>query len=286
MEFFIFLIAVMQVFVIPSQKLASGQVVSMIGLNLMPVYVGYIIAASMYAVVYVIKGIGLFTMARKAGHSKIALFAFVPFLNTLMIGKLCGKSKLMNIDMKLIALTAMVVEILYAVSVLINTTAINLAISSGAIQVSGNRLTINDFTLDRMIFATNIINNWILSFLYSFSTVALYTVFLRLYSPRNALLIILLNIFIPIVWIFIFTCRNVDPKTANEYYNSIYVQSQYTKQDTGMYNPPPASPKLDDPFSEFNNKSNSPTDIDPFGYDASSKKEIDPFDNNDKNINE
>ena len=280
MEFFIFLIVAMQMFIIPAQKLVNGQLIGMTGLRLMPVYAGYIIATSLYIVVYILKGIGLYTMAKKAGYSKIAIFSFIPFLNTLMIGRLCGKSKLMNIDIKWIAIIAMSIELLYAISMLINTTASNLAISNGAMVVSGNQLVINNYTLDRMIFTTNILNNWILSFLYSFSTVALYTVFMRLYSPRNALLIVLLNIFIPILWIFIFTCRNVDPRTANAYSQNIYVQNQYTRQNTNSYNAPPSTPNMDDPFAEY--KGNSPKDIDPFAENTSFQQERNPFDDNDK----
>ncbi len=69
-----------------------------------------IIAASVLVVMFLLQGIGLYTMARKRGFKKKAL-AFVPFANVYYMGKLAGECTFFGRKIKNVGLYAMIAQI-------------------------------------------------------------------------------------------------------------------------------------------------------------------------------
>ena len=80
MEFFVFLGAFLY--------LSNPLYTQSLGINRLPVYAAYALAAGVYAVIYVFKAISLYRMAKKKGLNRLCWCAFVPFASTYLIGEL------------------------------------------------------------------------------------------------------------------------------------------------------------------------------------------------------
>ena len=125
------------------------------GIAPLPVYWAYIIAAAVFAVIYALKAVGLYTMAKKRGMNKKIWAAFVPFASTWLIGELAGPVRVGKSKFAYFGLLAMFTEIFLCVCYALQFIPMAYAISQGM-------YVINTFEQNGMQYASVdfLMGNW------------------------------------------------------------------------------------------------------------------------------
>ncbi len=262
--------------------------------SLIPLY-GCVFGAILFAIVFVLQGIGIHTMAKKRNIPNRWL-AFVPFVNLWYIGKLAGDCQFFGQRMKRGGLYAMLGQIVATVATCAMIAAETyLWMNHGAPKfenmaywtgLSGFSLAVSQF-YDISAYITSIFQ-LISEVLFFVLLTSLY----KQYEPKHYFGLSLLTLLVPISRFFIvFALRN---RKAIDY--KAYVRAQqeaYARRRQQQYNPynnPYGNPyqnpynnpnnpygqnnaqqsKSDDPFAEFSSSSNgrstSHTDGDSDGF--------------------
>lgn len=265
-------------------------------------WVSLLVGGLCFAIVYVFKAVGLFTIAVREGY-KNKWMAFVPFLNTYYIG-VCGqKNKFLNFDTKKLAIVVAVLEfVLFSVFIL-SEVAFYL-VRPYLLTVEEDPETISElilgsssypylpkgFGLDypELAWAAWCFNylDYILypiEIIYRLGLLAVITCFFQTYSTRHYLLFTLASIFVPVQGILIFAVKNNKGMSYAEYVRKMQesMYRQYRSQQNNPYNNPYSGgynnphqngqppyggqgSAPEDPFSEYGNNSNSSDPFDEF----------------------
>ena len=250
------------------------------------------IAAGVYALLYVFRAIGLFTMAKKQGKRGLLWCAFLPFASTFLMGELAGEWKLGGKRVKHIGAYAMAAEILYCACAAVVCVIITRALlgiegsvtpeSSGSTGLVVDRLDLPDRLY--MLYSVFGILATVFQFLLLVPFVFLYLVFFRRYAPLSYVWMVVVCAIFPVVTAFlIFAYRNRAPvdyerfmqarmeqmrRARSAQYGPYGPQGPYGQQGQGAARPP------EDPFGEF---SSGKEEKDPFGEFSAGKGKDDPF---------
>lgn len=228
-------------------------------------------SAVVWLVMFVLQGIGLYTMAKRRGMKKKAL-AFIPFANIYYIGKLSGESVVFGQRMKRAGLYAMIAETIASVlCVAMIASQLYLYINCGEPMinetvgtpywgVTGNGVA--------SAIAKFMDVSWYFSGIAQLVAKVLMLILLsglyKKYSPRNYFLLGVLTIMLPARFLIIFFLRNREPIDYEAYMRArreayMRQQQQYHQQYYGGYGNPYGNPyqppqKPEDPFGEFGDK--------------------------------
>ncbi|MBR2375084.1 MAG: hypothetical protein IKA88_02215 [Clostridia bacterium] len=234
-----------------------------------------IVAGALFLVLFILQGVGIYTMAKRLGRKKKAL-AFVPFVNLYYIGKLVGECIVCGQRMKRAGLYAMIAEILASTVFIASiVTEFYLYVNVGEPVMDSfgypDWSSLNITGLALALAKINEICNYVIMILIlveSIMMLLLMTGLFKKYSPRNYFMLGAIIMFIPISrYIIIFTLRNRQPidyeaymrarreayfRQQQQYYNGYgggYPNNPY-QQNPYQQSPQPR-PKPEDPFSEF-----------------------------------
>lgn len=236
------------------------------------------ISLCVYLIIFLFEGIGLFVAAKKAGI-KGKWMAFIPFLNTFLLGRLGGQSQFFSMKVKRAGLYAMLAELVCFACF-------------GAYYYTGYLLSdylkpVADYyqyvgVPETLQWALNLNEGMY----YLISVVDLvYTVFLaivliaffRKYNAKNSMLMAITSVLFPIKAFLIFAVRNNTPVDYDVYMRNRQAefmrrQQQYYQQ-TGQQPPyqqnsdrqaqggdARKSAPQDDPFEEFSQPSSEKHD--------------------------
>ncbi len=236
-------------------------------------YISIGVAGGLYLVCLVLGGLGMRTMAKRAGL-KHSFLAFLPFANTYYAGKLAGETAFFGKKMKRAGLYAMLAEIVYVaigvfaliVSIALYTPdfwaeqvngetgqIVGVYLDAARIPVSMRWLTTAQIVCDVLSFFADVV-------LILFLCVMFYA-FFRKYYARGPFLMTFMCALLPLRGIVIFAVRNNAPVNYEEYLrkrmaqyrqaqggpNGGYGQGGYD----GYGNRTPDGAPADDPFSDF-----------------------------------
>ena len=250
----------------------------------LPIY-GIIGGVLLWAVAFILQGIGISVMAKKRGI-KNSVLAFVPFVNIWYLGKLAGESQFFGQRIKRAGMYAMITQILATVCTLATIAAeAYLWVRHGAPQIdsqlglpywpglTGFSLMVSQF-YDLSGYLTPIFQLICGIFL----VILLMSLYKR-YEPKNHFALSMLTLLVPISRFFIvFAIRNRRPvdydaymrarreaymRRQQQYYNQY--SNPYNRQgnpyENGQYGQNPyeqnggnTSPKPEEPFSEFSSE--------------------------------
>lgn len=179
-----------------------------------------LISAGVYLIAYVFRAVGLFTLAKRAENRR-AWFAFVPLLNSYLLGELAGDCVFATLKIKRIGLWYCLAEGAACVAYLLSDIATTTLYRNGANynydvgswqNVSGNLLWAQN--MDAIL-------SYVLLFLelvYLFFFVLAVITFFRKYAARNALLFSIASVFVPVVGsVLVFAVRNNTPVNYEQY---------------------------------------------------------------------
>lgn len=227
----------------------------------------FIIAASITIACFVLKGIGLYTIAKREGI-KNPFLAFIPFASYYLLGKIVGSCKVFGYHVKNLGVIAMI-------AMLINT----------ALSVTYNVLMYSDKIIEWV--QTGVIdalpesygNVWVDVVLQLSSTIAglvyivadvfLVMTFFMYYGKKNQLSFSLLSIFIePLFGVFVFVVRKNKRFNYSQYVKMRF-DSYHGNQSGGGFNNPQqpfaTDDKSVDPYSDYDVKAQkNKEDIDVF----------------------
>ena len=234
-------------------------------------YYGIAVGALVWIALFVLQGVGLYTMATKQGL-KGKWRAFVPFANTLLIGQLAGECRVFGQRVKRAGLYTMIAQILTAVfCVALVASQIYLYTVEGAPKYTEWQTPYwpNLQGFSRIVFNFYDVSGFILSIFQLVYEVLMLILLLGLYKkyyPRNYMAFGFLALFIPLSrYIVIFALRNRTPVDYEAYTRARYEAYMRQRGQYGGYgrspygnpyaNPyagqqPPAQPP-EDPFGEF-----------------------------------
>lgn len=230
----------------------------------LPFLVGYSIISLLVSIAFfVIKGIAIYTMAKRRNFDKLWM-SFVPFLNYIVLGKLAGKAIVWGKEIKNIGLVVCILSAVTLIGGYLLDVGYYLSLIEGLYNV-------------KFVFNSAFINSWvsqtgvvfvICHYLYLgidlinlFLTICLALLIFRKYYPERAFLYMILSIFFDFMFgILLFTVRNREYLTYEDFLRSrqnYYNQNNPYGSNNGytVYNGGGNNVNADDdPFPEFSNK--------------------------------
>lgn len=262
---------------------------------------GAIVGVSIWAVLFILQGLGLYKMAKnRAMHKK--WLVFVPFANIWYIGKLAGDCNVFGQRVKRAGLYTMLAQI---ATTLVCALAIAMEVYLYAVAGEPNfheetgifywsNLTGFGLTADKIYTISGYIFP-IFQLVYEIFMLILLFGLYKKYYPKNYMFLGVLSLFIPMSrYIVIFVLRNrkaIDyekymqarreayMRQQQQYYNGYGNPYGYNPYGQNGYNQP-QRPMPEDPFSEFGDKKEGENGAGPFEDFSSDKgeKEENPFD--------
>lgn len=241
------------------------------------------IGGVLWLAVFLLEGIGVSTMAKNRGIQN-RLLAFIPFANIWYIGKLAGECQFFGQKLKRAGMYAMIAQIILFVLTLATISAeIYLWTMHGAPTMgtelgaaywpglSGFSLTVSKFYE---------LSDYLMSIFQLICEILLLILFMSLYKkyqPKNYFALSMLTLFVPVSRYFIvFALRKrkaVDFEAYERARREAYIRRRqqyynpYQPPYGGGYNQNPygqnagqASPKKEEPFSEFSSQKNEDSD--------------------------
>lgn len=277
MEFFVFLGAFLY--------LSNPLYTQSLGINRLPVYAAYALAAGVYAVIYVFKAIGLYRMAKKKGLNRLCWCAFVPFASTYLIGELGEQVRPFGLRIPKFGAVAMATEIVYAAFYALQIVPMGIAFQNGLYEIAQEGKYLVLYFMEPYVNIMNIglIGSNIAFFVNLIAEVFLFIAFFRVYAPDSYIWMVVLCAIFPFLFgFFAFAFRNrkgVDYNAyvrarAEEYARRVYGQPPYNQPPYGRppygqppYGQPPyGQPPYGQPPYGQTNGQNAPKDPgDPFG---------------------
>lgn len=244
------------------------------------------VTVGLYLVLLILGGIGLRTMAKRAGlDMKGAWMAFVPFLNTYYTGKIAGETHFFGQKMKRAGLYAMLLEIFYvALEIFYLTSEIILVKAHPYSLVYNNEYGYFGWEFNEYLLPNSL--QWLYTAQYYTDLIAylswfvllvfmcvLFTALFRKYYARSPVLMTFLCAIMPFRGIVLFAVRKNTPVDYNAYMRRRAEEfarrhqppygggndNGYNGNNSGFNGTPP-----DDPFNEFGSNSSGNTPDDPF----------------------
>lgn len=237
----------------------------------------FIVAGIIYFTLYMLQGVGLYTLSRKAGINH-AWLSFVPFACNVQLGKLAGACSLFGQKIKNGGLYCAIFEFLYcALNILSLITQVLLKdyYNMDAFNYVGYPESL------RWAYITEEISYYVGSIVYIVYLIFMIVIlfgFFRKYAARNSWTFSILSVFFPIVkGAFIFAVRNNVPvdyesyiraqreayyRQARQYYDNSYSRPPYNdnRKNGDDQSNNGGTPYAGDPFEEFSDKNKKPTD--------------------------
>ncbi len=251
----------------------------------MSLIISLIVAAGLYLVGHIFGGVGLYTIAKRAGI-KHPWLGFLPFANTWFTGKIAGEANFFGQKMKRAGLYAMLAEILYValetfivvISFLLARpefyqVTVNEASGYATIEFMPSYLPRSlAWAADASLYCE--IVAYLLWFVVLVFFCVMFTAFYRKYYARSPFLMVFLSVILPARGYTIFAVRNNRPVDYNEYMRRR--MEEYARRNyNGPYNGPTGGPSGGtsngsgsgggEPFSDFGGSQNGDKkDDDPF----------------------
>lgn len=238
----------------------------------------------MMIVGYVFKGIAVYAMAKRE-NLKNKWFAWIPFLNYVLIGKLIGKAVVWGVEIKNLGLWVCLTSFFnFLMNALLNAgfyvTLLNEMMNGSAIIKAANPFIEEWLNQSGVLWTVCFYLNSAVNLVYIFMYVSLVFLVFRQYKPERSLLFSILSIFVECLFgIFLFTVRNNEKVNYNDYLRSRannYNYNNYRRYDGNGYNNRNdytvyrgGSDGDDDPFPEFSNNKKS-SDDNGVGYGGNS----------------
>ena len=262
---------------------------------------GMIVGASIWAIVFILQGLGLYKMAKnRAMHKK--WLVFVPFANIWYIGKLAGDCNVFGQRVKRAGLYTMLAQI---ITTLVCALALAMEVYLYAVVGEPNyheelgiyywgNLTGFSVTADKIYTISGYILP-IFQLVYEIFMLVLLFGLYKKYYPKNYMFLGILSLVLPMAsYIVIFVLRNrkaIDyekymqarreayMRQQQQYYNGYGNPYGYNPYGQNGYNQP-QRPQPEEPFSEFGGKKESTNDAGPFDDFSSNndEKQENPFD--------
>jgi hypothetical protein len=258
----------------------------------------FLIVSIVIAVInYIFKAIGLFVLAKRNKLS-IKWFAFIPFANNYLLGRLTGEINLINVKIKNTGLMVLLTELIKFIFTMAYYVLYLLPVIKDVIAGAYTPWQFLNGTVNPTLTASSGVQllsaiSSILSLGFIFLFVSVLISFFRKYAPANYMVYSIVSLFLSVEGIFIFILRNKEEVNYNEYLKKKY--SQYRQnQNQNPYNPynpynrgnnpyEPYNPynkgqgmgnmqKPDEPFKEFSEKQESNPFSDIFGNDTQKEK--------------
>ena len=232
------------------------------GINPMPVWLVFVIAAAIYVLVFAFKAAGLYVMAQKREMKKLLWCAFVPFASTYLIGELSGGIRVGNTKIKQLGLITMVAEILYCAVVLMQNIPIAYAFTTGMYTVveqtvgQGIYYTIEfssefPYALQKLSQVSEVLN-YIFMVIYLIAEIFLLIAFYRVYAPVSYIWMVILGVVIGVANAFlIFAFRNRKPVDYDKFMAAR--AERYRRMQQSQYGP-------------YGGPYNGPYNGNPYGY--------------------
>lgn len=214
-----------------------------------------LIGVLLFAAVYVLQSIGLYTIATKNGFNH-KWMAFVPFVNTYYIGVLSEKNKIHGAKPKYFSLALAIVEAAYVILMILYYVATAIIFRGGyAVPVYESSIfgepILDHYKVNNLpqnlawawwIFSNleNYVTDWLLLVYIVLDVFVLFS-FFRTYSASRYLLFALLSVLFPIKGIFIFAVRNNRGVNFFEYTRELQRRKYHAYQESmrnngGPYN--------------------------------------------------
>lgn len=224
-------------------------VASVVAMQRMAMIISLSVAGGLYVIGHIFGGIGLYTMAKRAGD-KFAWMAFVPFLNTYLSGRLAGETSVFGVKVKRIGLYVTIAEVLYVgieiFSLVLSMQLLNAAWCDFATQnVNGVQVPVGlEYVLDRMPIAMRwmptaetvvaiVAEIWSLITLFAF--IMLYSAFFRKYYAGGPFVMAFLCSFFPVRGYVLFAVRHNTPVDYNQWMQERIRRMQQQQQPHGPY---------------------------------------------------
>ena len=217
--------------------------------NMQVIIITAVLTAAVWIALFVLQGVGIYTMATKQGFKKRGL-AFVPFANLWYIGKLAGECHFFGQRMKRAGMYAMIAQILVAVvSILTIAAEQYLWMTQGAPKIATDYeyyywTGLSGFALHVARFFD--VSGYVLPIFQLFVEIFLVVVMMGLckkYAPKNYTLLGLLVLFVPVSrFIIIFVLRKRQPIDFEAYMRARHeafmrAQQQYYSRQNPYGNP-------------------------------------------------
>ena len=230
------------------------------------------IAGGIFLALHILQGIGLLSMARRANIRGGEVMAFVPFLNSYLIGRLAGDCSVFGKKLRRGGVIFAVVEFVCCVGTALSVTA--QYVLEPYLQPIGNMLFDYVNVPETLAWAETLDTVMtyvqpVLQLVYLFFLIVVLFAFFRKYAARYALLFAFCSAIVPVRSAFIFAVRKNIPVDYDSYMRArreeYYRQQRqyYGRQNPGdpynPYNRPPYNggnsgagmPPQEDPFREF-----------------------------------
>jgi hypothetical protein len=250
-----------------------------------------IIGALIFALVYVFKAFGLYTIACREGYKK-KWMAFVPIFNSYYIGVLSSKNKIRNIEVKKFSLAQAIIEAVLCVLYIIYFVALYLMLYGGYatprydtnVTIYGDYQTYAGLTLSLntpqslswavwvLMYLQNYFIYWI-NLVYVFLDIMVLIAFFQTYSTsRYILLSLFAAIFSPLKGILIFVVRNNKGKSYMEYVREQREKQYRMYQDYNRRN-------MNNPYNynPYSDRTYTPPQDNPYSQPKSDGAPDDPF---------
>lgn len=269
------------------------------GFRQVDLWILWVIAAAVYVVICVFKGIGLYTMAKKQNKTKIGWLGFVPFASTFVMGELSGNFHLGSVKIKHVGLYAMLAEFVLCAFYLMQYVPQSYVFTNGLYTIQ--TITQNGQTGMTLYYSTdvpqaivNLINvSTVLANVFYFIQLVLYIflcmAFFRVYAPASYIWMVVLCAILPVVTAFlVFAFRNRTPIDYDQYMQARMEQIRRAQQaQYGPYGPYGGNPYGQNPYGQ-NPYSQNPygqgpyngpygQNPNPYGGQGAPKEPDDPF---------
>ena len=254
----------------------------------------WIIIGIVAIVNYIFKAIGLYVIAKNK-KMDIKWFAFLPFVNNYLLGRLAGETVLINMKIKNSGLMILITELakfvittVFYVLYYMPYIQDMLAGAYSLFDLLNGAVEAQDITVGAGLSALQLFTSiFSLSFIFLFISVLI--TFFRKYAPNNYMAYSIISIFLSIEGIFIFMVRNKKEVNYNEYlktkYGQFYQNRQNQSQNKNPYNPyNPYNRQNPNPYNQNpnnpyqNNSANNPEKPEePFKEFSEEKDNDEPF---------
>ena len=232
------------------------------GFNKLDSWLLWAVALAVYAVICVFKGIGLYTMAKKQGKSKLlCLCACVPFASTFVMGEFAQALVLGNVKIKHVGLYAMIAEIILCACYALQYIPESIIFSDPdlykivAEEQGGNVYVSLEFAASvpqSLVYAMNFCSVFgsIFYFIWLIAFIFLCMLFFRIYAPASYVWMVILCAFFPVITgFFAFAFRHRNPVDFDQYMKARMEQIRRAQQaQYGPYGPYNRGPNGGNPY--------------------------------------
>lgn len=223
------------------------------------------IVFAVYAIDFVLMGIGLYHIAKRDGI-KHAYLAFIPFANIYFIGKIAGRAKVFGKSVKNIGVYTLIFFVAY-LALSLTSDILLYGENLKGMFVNNDMGVLPEFYGSFWVDGVLNIAIIIASLCYIVSNVFMLSTFFLYYANKNRVLYLLLSIFIPIsTGLLVFISRKSKRFDFSNYMKMQFDKYNGMRSGGGFNNPdqPFIHEEEKSPFSEYEKKEKKSDDIDVF----------------------